>query len=110
MKHLALFLAGFGAAALLAFGLTSTRRGRELRHRVQQAAAEATALDLNSCSFDDLVGLDISRELAERIVENRPYRSKLELVERYVVPSQIYSHLSNRVKVSGSREPVKIAS
>ncbi len=110
MKHVVLFLAGLGTAALIAFGLTSTRGGRRIRQRVQQATTEITALDLNTCSFDALTGLDISRELAERIIENRPYRSKLELVERYIVPSEIYSIIRDRVKASGAHEPVKIAS
>jgi len=43
-------------------------------------------------------------------VESRPYRSKLELVSRVMLPNAIYEGVKNRVSVINSNEPVKVAS
>src|SRR5438477_12191405 len=57
-------------------------RRRELSHRTADGL-----LDLNSASQQELAALKgIGAALAERIVENRPYLSKIDLVSRMIVP------------------------
>jgi DNA uptake protein ComE-like DNA-binding protein len=43
---------------------------------------------------------DIDDDLAERILENRPYRSKYDLLNRLVVPGAVYRGISHRISVS----------
>ena len=66
-------------------------------------------IDLNGCPTDQLVAAGLDRETAERIIESRPYRSKLELIERVMLPNDVYGMIRNRVWVSGANEPVKVA-
>ncbi len=80
--------------------------------RAQRAARLITTLDLNTASAEDFVALGLSSELAERIVENRPYRKNIELLERYVLGRADYEHIRKRVGIDLHRanEAVKIAS
>jgi hypothetical protein len=66
-------------------------------------------IDLNSADAETLAGLGMSAESVERLLENRPYRNKLELVSRMVLSQHEYSAIKDRVSVAEAREPVKIA-
>jgi hypothetical protein len=67
-------------------------------------------LDLNSCTLDQLNTLPgIRSEFVDRIIENRPYRNKLDLVSRMVVPQAEYEQISHLIVVSNPNEPVKVA-
>jgi hypothetical protein len=50
-------------------------------------------------------------ESVDRLIENRPYRSKLELVSRMVLTEAEYETIREKVRVAEDRdrEPVKIA-
>jgi hypothetical protein len=43
------------------------------------------------------------------LIENRPYRTKLELVSRMVLSPEEYAAIKGRVSVAEANEPVKIA-
>jgi hypothetical protein len=66
-------------------------------------------IDLNAAGADQIAGLGISAESLERLLENRPYRNKLELVSRMILSQDEYSSIRDKVSVSAAREPVKIA-
>lgn len=66
-------------------------------------------LDLNDASEADLQSLGLSSEALQRLIENRPYRSKLELVSRMVLSEAEFSNIRDKVAVAEGREPVKIA-
>jgi len=66
-------------------------------------------LDLNSASADQLTDLGLSAETQKRVIENRPYRSKLELVSRMILSQDEYAAIKERVSVAEANEPVKIA-
>ncbi len=66
-------------------------------------------LDLNSAGTDQLKELGLSAESQERLMENRPYRSKLELVSRMILSQGEYALIKNRVSVAKANEAVKIA-
>jgi len=66
-------------------------------------------LDLNSASAEQLTDLGLSVETQERLIENRPYRSKLELVSRMILSQDEYAAIKDRVSVAEANEPVKIA-
>jgi hypothetical protein len=66
-------------------------------------------IDLNSAGADQLVGMGLSGESQERLIENRPYRSKLELVSRMILSHDEYAAIKDRVSVAEANKPVKIA-
>jgi hypothetical protein len=66
-------------------------------------------IDLNGASVEQIGELGISTESLERLLENRPYRNKLELVSRMVLSQDEYSAIKDKVSVAEAREPVKIA-
>jgi hypothetical protein len=66
-------------------------------------------IDLNSAGAEQMAELAISTESMERLLENRPYRNKLELVSRMVLSQDEYTVIKDRISVAEAREPVKIA-
>jgi competence protein ComEA len=61
-------------------------------------AAKKEALDINSASADDLKSLKgIGEADARKIVENRPYKTKDELVEKKVVSKTTYDRIKNKI-------------
>lgn len=88
MKGLVWFLAGVGAAAAIA---------QLAKWRYVRVAGQA--LDLNSAEHDQFRSLGLDAESAERIVENRPYRNKLDLLNRFVVSDAVYREIKDRIFV-----------
>jgi DNA uptake protein ComE-like DNA-binding protein len=76
---------------------------RDRRRFRRQDASHITAeglLDLNSASYQELQGLEgIGPELAEKIAENRPYLTKIDLIGRMVVPDLVYEEIKERITV-----------
>lgn len=70
----------------------------------------AHLIDLNDANPADFAPLNLTPESLERLIENRPYRSKLELVSRMVLTEPEYEAIRDQVAVAQGREPVKIAS
>jgi Helix-hairpin-helix motif len=66
-------------------------------------------IDLNSASAVQMTELGLSAETQDRLIENRPYRTKLELVSRMVLSPEEYAAIRGRVSVAEANEPVKIA-
>ncbi len=66
-------------------------------------------IDLNAADTEQIAELGISAESLERLLENRPYRNKLELVSRRVLSQAEYTAIKDRVSVAAARESVKIA-
>jgi competence protein ComEA len=55
-------------------------------------------LDLNSASADELQKLPgIGEALSKKIVENRPYKRKDELVQKKVIPAPTYEKIKDHV-------------
>jgi DNA uptake protein ComE-like DNA-binding protein len=114
---LAVFAGGVAAALGIAAAWeakqgrgVSTGRIRQAARSVKQAARAVSEIDINSATRDQLTGLPgLTGELADRIIENRPYRNKLELLSRLVVPEEIYNSIKHALHVNGSNEAVKVA-
>ena len=98
------FVAGLAAAVSLG-ALNSKRLS-------MRAAAGLTTLDLNNAPAEAFSALGIGQEFAERIVDNRPYRSKLELLERFVIPQADYDLIKSRISTdpSHAEDAVRVAS
>lgn len=68
-------------------------RKTRLRHRNQDGL-----LDLNSATLFELKGLaGIDDDFAERIMENRPYLTKLDLVARRIIPDAAYEAIKHSI-------------
>ncbi|HMZ55589.1 MAG TPA: helix-hairpin-helix domain-containing protein [Nitrospira sp.] len=64
-------------------------------------APAASLLNINKAPSADLVlTLGISQDMAERIVSNRPYKVKGELVAKNVVPKDVFDDIKDRITVS----------
>jgi DNA uptake protein ComE-like DNA-binding protein len=61
-------------------------------------AAKKEPLDINSASADELKALKgIGEADAKKIVENRPYKTKDELVEKKVMPKATYDKIKDQI-------------
>jgi DNA uptake protein ComE-like DNA-binding protein len=82
-------LGGVGAGVFGAAWLAAWRRRR---------AFSSTATNINQASAEELMrSLGVDAEMADRIVEHRPYPSKIDLLGRMVVPEEIYNTIKNRI-------------
>ena len=72
-------------------------RGRRMRGRHR---SDDGLLDLNSATIFELKELKgIGDALAARIVENRPYTTKIDLVGRRVIPDSAYEVIKHSITV-----------
>jgi hypothetical protein len=97
---------GFGAVALW---LGKKQQSGGLSRAVQPEEPSEPPIYLNSATREDFLQLGLDGNNADRIIENRPYRNKLDLVSRLIVPENIYSDIHNRIAVKNPNEPVKVA-
>ena len=103
MKNVVWLIAGMGAAACLA---------QLAAWRQKQPSTFGAAVDLNTCTREQLLGLSgVDGELAERILDNRPYRSKFDLLNRRIIPEGVYIRVRSQVFVepAAARKAVQIA-
>ena len=64
-------------------------------------AVGSSAMNINKASANDLVLLlGLKQEEADRIVSNRPYRVKGELVAKNVLPKETFDLIKDRISVS----------
>ncbi|GEM_PF-3399804 len=76
------------------------RRGRTRRMRSSRHRSEDGLLDLNSATIFELKELKgIGDALAARIIENRPYSTKIDLVGRRVIPDSAYEVIKHAITV-----------
>lgn len=82
----ALFLAGSLAAA------------PDLHAQAPAPASKTTLVDINSASDDELKALPgIGEGYAKRIIANRPYQRKDQLVSRKVIPEATYNGIKDQI-------------
>lgn len=118
-KSTGLFVWGIGLGASLLWGWRWYQGLRRVRgfhlttadlsysNRSTDELASEHLIDLNTAGANQLSELGISAESLERLLENRPYRNKLELVSRMVLKEDEYGRIKDRVAVSAASEPVK---
>jgi DNA uptake protein ComE-like DNA-binding protein len=78
------------------------------RYRASKTSATAppaeARIDINRATVDELLTVPgMTRSWAARIVRFRPYRTKLDLVDRGVLASQVYERIKDYV--IAHREP-----
>jgi DNA uptake protein ComE-like DNA-binding protein len=58
-------------------------------------------MNVNKASASDMVlVLGLTKDMADRVVSNRPYRVKGELVAKNVVPKETFDMIKDRITVS----------
>lgn len=58
----------------------------------------AALIDINSASSEDLEKLPgIGKARAAAIIKNRPYKGKDDLVNKHVIPSNLYKGISDKI-------------
>jgi len=64
-------------------------------------APAGSLLNINKAPSTDLVlSLGVTQDVADRIVSNRPYKVKGELVAKNVVPKDVFDDIKDRITVS----------
>lgn len=66
-------------------------------------------MDLNTASHEEFLRIGLDGKMSDRIVENRPYRNKLDLLSRMVIPEQAYGVIRDQVGVAKATEAIKVA-
>jgi len=83
-------------AALFALGLTLAAPA--LTTLTLPAMAQANLLDINSASkeqLDALPGIGTAR--AEAIIKGRPYKGKDDLVNKKIIPKNVYDGIKDKI-------------
>lgn len=98
------FLAGLGTAWLVSYlypRMGGVERPGVKVWRAGEPSPLRELIDLNVATEEELQELSgIGPALAGKIVENRPYRAKLELVSRMVIPEAVYERIKDEIGVT----------
>jgi len=66
-------------------------------------SANRSVININEASQQEIMqALGLDAEIAERIVEQRPYPSKIDLLGRMVVPEETYNSIKHRISYKAS--------
>ena len=132
--HVGAFLLGLGIAGAAAFVYDKVRRGEidvdEMGGRIRDASREVVAeverardkvsdmvaagaaamVDINQASADDFERIGVhDPDTIERLIAGRPYRNKMELLTRMIVPEDVYAVIKNHIDIARPDESVKVA-
>lgn len=91
----AIFL--LGVAAGIGAVIIRLRAADRFMSRVPVGDTDFT--DLNDAGREELEKLGLDTVAVDRIVENRPYRNKLELVSRMIIPENLYGEIRHRIGI-----------
>jgi DNA uptake protein ComE-like DNA-binding protein len=84
----------------MGFGIFAGVWLAEMQHR---RAQHPKLLNINRASRQEIMSeLGLNAELAEQIVEHRPYPSKIDLLGRMVVPEEVYVAIKDRIAYKAS--------
>jgi hypothetical protein len=105
MSARATLLLGFS----LGMGAVLVKLARTAQDRVLPRR-KSGVMDLNRAGRAELEKLDLNALAIDRIIENRPYRNKLELISRMIIPKSLYGRIRHRIDVQSlALHPVRRA-
>ena len=96
------FLGAMGVGIFAASWLASLqKRGSAMpgeRNTYNMSRRRKGILNINEASQQEIMQvLGLDAETAERIVEHRPYPSRLDLLGRMVVPNDVYMSIKDKI-------------
>jgi DNA uptake protein ComE-like DNA-binding protein len=93
------FLGAVGLGIFSGAWIIASRRRRTDMNR----SFNGRTININEASQQEIMqALGLDAEVAERIVEQRPYPSKIDLLGRMVVPEEIYNSIKHRISYKAS--------
>lgn len=88
---------GFGLFAGMWLVKLQHRRG-ERRGEESRRGARRPLLNINEASQQEMMSvLGLEANIAEQIVEHRPYPSKVDLLGRMVIPEPVYLAIKDKI-------------
>jgi competence protein ComEA len=95
LRYLLVFVTAIGLAAAQA----APAKTKDTKAAAASAPAQKTGqIDINSASADELDTLPgIGPALAKKIIDNRPYRAKNELLSKKVIPQSTYAKIKDQI-------------
>ncbi len=90
---------GRGLMATLAFTLllSSTAVAAQEEEEPSRVPEPTAIVDINSAPVEDIRAVVSDEELAQRIVDNRPYANKRQLLSRRLVTAEQYETIRDRI-------------
>jgi len=132
--HVGSFVLGLGLAGVAAFVYDKYKRGEinlddigeRMREVGQDVAREAerakdrisdvvavgavAIVDINHASAEDFERIGVhDQDMVDKLIEGRPYRNKMELLTRMIVPEDVYAIIKNHIDIAHPDESVKVA-
>ena len=100
MKKIALIIGLFTFGLVLGAQAVDVKNTTSAKPAVSShtAAVKAELLDINTATLDQLKALKgIGDVYAQKIVDGRPYRTKLDLMKKKVLSPKVYSGIKNLI-------------
>ncbi len=103
MKLLKTLLVAFFALAIVGSSANWTQAATNKEKpastsETKKSASNKQLLDINTASADELKTLPgIGDAYSEKIIENRPYKRKDELVRKKIVPQATYDNIKDQI-------------